>query len=232
MKLGLIPARGGSKRIPRKNIRLFRSRPIIAYAIEAARDCGLLDRIVVSTDDDEIAEVAHRLGAEVPFRRPPHLADDYATAIDVMRHALGWAENEGLALSHLCCLYPTAPLIRPGDIIHAFELMVEEGADYCFPVTEFPFPIQRAVRIGPDGRLEMFEPSQFETRSQDLEPAYHDIGQFYWVRPDPLLSGVPLFSPAAVPLRVPRWRVQDIDTPEDWRRAEILSEILERDCVQ
>jgi len=150
MKLGLIPARGGSKRIPRKNIRLFRSRPIIAYAIEAARDCGLLDRIVVSTDDDEIAEVAHRLGAEVPFRRPPHLADDYATAIDVMRHALGWAENEGLALSHLCCLYPTAPLIRPGDIIHAFELMVEEGADYCFPVTEFPFPIQRAVRIGPD----------------------------------------------------------------------------------
>lgn len=228
MKLALIPARGGSKRIPRKNIRPFRGRPVIAYAIAAARASGLFDRIIVSTDDEEIAEVAERSGAEAPFRRPPELADDHATTLAVIRHALDWADGTGLEVSHLCCLYPATPLMRSEDIVRAFALLEAEGADYCFPVTAFPFPIQRAVRIREDERLEMFEPCRFETRSQDLEPAFHDAGQFYWGRPEAFRRGEPMFSPAAVPLRLPRWRVVDIDTPEDWQRAELVFDLVER----
>lgn len=228
MKLALIPARGGSKRIPRKNIKPFRGRPVIAYAIEAATASGLFDRIVVSTDDDEIAAVAERFGAEAPFRRPPELADDHATTPAVIRHALDWAERAGLEISHLCCIYPAAPLVRSDDIRRAFDLMEAEGVDYCFPVTEFPFPIQRAIRIRDDDRVEMFDPSHFETRSQDLEPAFHDAGHFYWGRAEAFRRGDQIFSPAAAALRLPRWRVVDIDTPEDWRRAELFHELLER----
>jgi len=228
MRLALIPARGGSKRIPRKNIRPFRGRPVIAYAIEAAQACGLFDRIVVSTDDEEIAEVAERFGAEAPLRRPPELADDHASTLAVVRHALDWADSAGLKISHLCCIYPAAPLVQAADIRKAFDRLAAEDAEYCFPVTEFPFPIQRAIRLSHDDRVEMFDPSHFETRSQDLEPAFHDAGQFYWGRPEAFRRGEPMFSRAAVPLHLPRWRVVDIDTAEDWRRAELLHELLER----
>ncbi len=228
MKLALIPARGGSKRIPRKNIRPFCGAPIISYSIRAAVKTGLFDRIVVSTDDDEIADIARAEGAEVPFRRPADLANDTTTTVAVIQHALRWARDTGVELSALCCLYPTAPFVRAGDIKAAIDLLETEGADYCFPVTAYPFPIQRAVRLLEDRRMEMFSPEHLNTRSQNLEPAYHDAGQFYWGRPAAFEKGVALFGPGAVGLEIPSWRVQDIDTPDDWTRAELLYEVLKR----
>jgi pseudaminic acid cytidylyltransferase len=226
MKLAVIPARGGSKRIARKNIRLFAGEPIIAFSIRAAQDTGLFDRIIVSTDDEEIARVAEAHGAQVPFRRPPALADDSTTTLAVMQHALGWAQEAGLEFELVSCLYPASPLMRAGDVRDAHDMLVATGADYCFPVTTFPSPIQRALRIRADGRVEMFEPQQLNVRSQDLEPAYHDAGQFYWGRVTAYTAGLPMFGPGSVPLRIPSWRVQDIDTEEDWARVELLYELL------
>jgi len=226
MKLAIIPARGGSKRIPRKNIKPFLGKPVIAYTIAAAEAAGLFDRIILSTDDDEIAAVAESFGAEAPFRRPAHLANDTATTRAVINHALDWCAAEGMAVSHLCCLYAAAPFIQAADIRAAYDLLATSGAAFCFPVTSFPFPIQRAVKRREDGRLEMFCPEHLNTRSQDLEHAYHDAGQFYWGTAAGFRSDAPLFGPDAVPLILPRWRVQDIDTPEDWIRAERLYEVL------
>lgn len=228
MKIAVIPARGGSKRIPRKNIRPFAGQPIIAHSIAAARGAGLFDRIIVSTDDDEIAAVARAHGAEVPFLRPPELSNDTIGTTPVTQHAIRWFLDNGCAVSLACCIYPTAPFIAVGDLCAAHDLLLSDGAQYCFPVTSFPFPIQRAVRITDDGRLAMFEPAHLLTRSQDLEPAYHDCGQFYWGRAEAFLRNEVLFGPGAVPLVIPRWRVQDIDTPEDWERAEIMHDVLKR----
>ena len=227
MKIALIPARGGSKRIPRKNIRLFAGKPAIAYAIYAAKKSGLFDRIIVSTDDDEIAQVAEQWGAEAPFRRPADIADDHATTLDVLAHAVKWAENEGTELDALCCIYPINPLLRHEDISAAYTLFKETAAGYCFPVTEFPSPIQRAVKKREDGRLQMFNPEDFTTRSQDLEPAYHDAGQFYWGKPDLFKMKVAPFSEEAVPYLIPAWRVVDVDTLEDWQRAELIYQALQ-----
>ena len=228
MKLAVIPARGGSKRIPRKNIRPFCGRPIIAYSIGTAIESALFDRIIVSTDDDEIADAATTFGAEVPFRRPADLSDDMATTIAVVQHTLNWTNDAGLDVSYVCCIYPTAPFMQAGDLRRALDKVQEDGVDYCFPVTEFTSPVQRAIRIRSDRRLDMFDPAQFHVRSQDLEPAYHDAGQFYWGRSRAFLAGHPLFSPRAVALRIPAWRVQDIDTTDDWERAELLYDVLQR----
>ncbi|RVT84296.1 pseudaminic acid cytidylyltransferase [Rhodobacteraceae bacterium CCMM004] len=218
----LIPARGGSKRIPRKNIKSFAGKPMIAWSIEAARKAGVFDRILVSTDDDEIAETARQAGAEVPFRRPADLSDDHATTAAVIAHALDWL-GAG-AGDGLCCLYATAPFVRAGDIRRGAELLTDH--DYAIPVTTFAFPIQRAVRILPEGGLEMFDPATYSTRSQDLEEAWHDAGQFYWGRSEAWREGRPPFGPRTAPIRLPRWRVQDIDTPEDWTRAELIAQAL------
>lgn len=222
MKLAVIPARGGSKRIPRKNIKMFCGKPMIAWSIEAARDSGCFDRIIVSTDDAEIADVARQWGAEVPFVRPVGLANDYAGTIPVIRHAIDWITAAGSTPDAVCCLYATAPFVAPADLRRGLDVLQSQVADYAFSVTSYAFPIQRAVFLNADGRVEMFQPAQFNARSQDLVEAFHDAGQFYWGLADAWLAERPIFSSAAAPVLLPRHRVQDIDTSEDWERAEWL----------
>jgi pseudaminic acid cytidylyltransferase len=226
MRLAVIPARGGSKRIPRKNIRPFGGKPMIAWSIEAARASGLFDRILVTTDDDEIARVAADFGAEAPFRRPAELADDYTPTISVIAHAVEWQAAHGPAPAQACCIYATAPFLRPDDIRRGFDLLQGSRCDYAFSVTGYAFPIQRALRVTPGDRVAMFQPEHFLTRSQDLEPAHHDAAQFYWGSAAAWLERKPLFGENSVPVVLPRHRVQDIDTPEDWERAELMFDAL------
>lgn len=226
MRLAIIPARGGSKRIPRKNIRLFGGQPIISWSIVAARQSGCFDRIIVSTDDPEIAEVAKAHGAEVPFMRPPELSDDHTGTIPVIAHALAWQNANGENVSEACCIYATAPFIRAEDLQRGWQAIQECDVNYAFSVTSYAFPIQRALRITPTTRVEMFEPKHFSTRSQDLEEAWHDAAQFYWGKADAWLTELPIFSKAAKPIVLPRHRVQDIDTPDDWARAEMMFKCL------
>jgi N-acylneuraminate cytidylyltransferase len=220
MRLAVIPARGGSKRIPRKNIKLFGGKPMIAWSIEAAIQSGCFDRIILSTDDAEIADVAQAHGAEVPFVRPPELSDDYTGTIPVIAHAIQWQNDSGPAATEVCCIYATAPFLRAEDLQSGLALLDSSGAEYAFSVTSYAFPIQRAIRITSEQRVEMFQPGNFNSRSQDLEEAWHDAGQFYWGKADAWLSQKPLFTQQATPVRLPRYRVQDIDTAEDWARAE------------
>ena len=227
MNLAVIPARGGSKRIPRKNIRLFCGRPMIAWPIAAARECGLFDRIIVSTDDPEIAEIACQHGAEAPFLRPASLADDHTGTTEVIAHATGWALDQGWPVAAVCCLYPTAPTIATADLVEARHMLDDGDWDFVFTATDYPSPIFRAFRQTGDGGLEMFHPEHFTTRSQDLPRALHDAGQFYWGRPESWIAGEPLFGPRSAPLIIPRWRVQDIDTLDDWHRAEAMVKALE-----
>lgn len=220
MRLAIIPARGGSKRIPRKNIRPFSGKPMIAWPIEAALRSGCFDLVVVSTDDAEIADVACAYGAVVPFIRPAELSNDYIGTIPVIRHAIEWFQHKGTVPEKVCCIYATAPFVRAEDIHQGLEVLSTTDCEYAFSVTSYAFPIQRAIRLTAAGRVEMFHPEYFNTRSQDLEEAYHDAGQFYWGQSSAWLAGKPIFSPAAAPVILPRHRVQDIDTPEDWERAE------------
>jgi pseudaminic acid cytidylyltransferase len=222
MKVAVIPARGGSKRIPRKNIKLFGGKPMIAWSIDTARKSNCFDRIIVSTDDDEIANIACLCGADVPFMRPGALADDYANTISVIAHAVEWLQSQGEAASSVCCIYATAPFLRAEDLHRGLQTLEETGADYAFSVTRYAFPIQRAIRIASTGRVEMIYPNNFNTRSQDLEETYHDAAQFYWGRAQAWLNGKAIFSDAAAPVVLPQYRVQDIDTLEDWERAELM----------
>jgi pseudaminic acid cytidylyltransferase len=222
MKIAVIPARGGSKRIPRKNIRPFAGKPMIGYAIGAARQSGLFDHVIVSTDDDEIAAIAQGLGAELPFRRPPDLADDHTPTVPVIAHAIRGCQDLGWDIAEVCCIYPGVPFIRAEDIGAALELLHRRGgAGYTFPVTGFPSPIQRALRRHADGTVAPFNPEFVNTRTQDLEPAYHDAGQFYWGHARAWLEGLSIHGHGAA-IVLPEWRVVDIDTPDDWARAEAL----------
>ena len=227
MKLAIIPARGGSKRIPRKNIKLFCGKPMIAWSIEAARQSNCFDHIIVSTDDAEIAEVARQHGAHVPFMRPAELSDDHTGTTAVMAHAIKWFAAQAQTPTQVCCLYATAPFVSADDLRRGLVVLNETGSDYAFSVTSYAFPIQRAIHITSAGRVEMFNAEHFNTRSQDLEEAYHDAGQFYWGRAEAWLQGKMIFSPAAAPVMLPRHRVQDIDTPEDWTRAEWMLKALQ-----
>lgn len=226
MRLAVIPARGGSKRIPRKNIKPFAGKPMIGWSIQAARESDCFDRIIVSTDDDEIASVAREWGADVPFSRPAELANDYAGTLPVIAHAVRWMADAGHLAEAICCLYATAPFVQPQDLRHGLDLLQGPGVDYAFSSTAYPFPIQRAFKLTPNGGAEMADPSQFKMRSQDLEEFYHDAGQFYWGTADAWLAERPIFSAASRPVILPRDRVEDIDTMEDWRRAEWLFEAL------
>lgn len=225
MKIAVIPARGCSKRIPRKNINNFCGKPIIAWSIEAARSTGLFDHIIVSTDDSEIAEVARAWGAETPFVRPPELSNDFAGTTEVIAHATQWALNEGLELEAVCCIYATAPLIQAEDLKKGLRVLESWNWDYAFSVTEFAAPIFRAFKQTADGGIEMFFPEHFATRSQDLPAAFHDAGQFYWGRPEAWINEKRIFSPLSAPVVIERSRSQDIDTPEDWEFAELLFQI-------
>lgn len=222
MNVAIIPARGGSKRIPRKNVKEFCGKPMIAWSIEAAKASKCFDQIIVSTDDNEIAHVAREWGASVPFMRPAKLADDYTGTLSVMRHAVEWLSEHEDPVDYACCLYATAPFVSPDDLQKGWELIQQNKFSYAFSVTSYAFPIQRAIRITQNQRVEMFYPEYFNTRSQDLEEAWHDAGQFYWGTAQAWISEQPIFEEDSVPVKLPRHRVQDIDTPEDWTRAEWL----------
>lgn len=228
MTVCIIPARGGSTRIPRKNVREFFGRPMIAWAIEAAGRAECFDRVIVSTDDNEIADTARAVGAEVPFMRPPALSDDKAPTAPVIADAIS---RLGISLeTPVCCLYATAPFVQADDIAQALRVLGKNKARFVVSVTTFPFPIQRALRRSDNGAIEMMEPVNMLVRSQDLEEAWHDAGQFYWARAKDWMShDVGIFSEGAFGLPIPRYRVQDIDTEEDWIRAEMMMRALKAD---
>ena len=227
MKLAVIPARGGSKRIPRKNIREFAGRPIIAHSIGAALESGCFDRVIVSTDDEEIAAVARQWGAETPFLRPATLADEHTGTNAVVKHAIGWFREAGHAVELACCIYATAPFVQARYLRQGLERLAASDKAFAFSVTSFPFPIQLAIRINAAGAVEAIWPENIARRSQDLEEAFHDAGQFYWGRADAFLADTVLFSPVSLPVVLPRHLVQDIDTLEDWQRAEHMYRALE-----
>jgi pseudaminic acid cytidylyltransferase len=226
MNIAIIPARGGSKRIPRKNIREFDGKPMIAYAIEAAKKSGCFGKVIVSTDDREIAEIAVCLGAEVPFVRPPELSDDHTPTAPVIAHAISHMENAGFQLDLACCIYATVPFIRVEDLLAGLELMKKGDWHFAFSATSFGFPIFRSFEIKPGGSVGMFFPEHFKTRSQDLPEAWHDAGQFYWGKSDAWKNADRLFESHSTIIPLARWRVQDIDTPEDWDRAEKLFKVF------
>jgi pseudaminic acid cytidylyltransferase len=226
MNIAIIPARGGSKRIPRKNIKTFCGKPMLAWSIEAAKASGLFDHIIVSTDDTEIADVAKHWGAEVPFMRPPEFSNDFAGTTEVIAHATQWAQDQSWSLEAVCCIYATAPFVRQNDLQRGLVALCSGSWAYAFTATEFAAPIFRSFKRVETGGLEMFFPEHFATRSQDLPMALHDAGQFYWGRPDAWLSGARIFDRHSTPVLIPRWRVQDIDTLDDWVRAEMLAPIV------
>lgn len=225
MKVAVIPARGGSKRIPRKNMKLFGGKPIIGYAIGAALASGEFDRVIVSTDDHEIADISLACGAEVPFSRPSELADDYTPTVPVIAHAIRTCQSMGWIVNEVCCIYPCVPFISTEDLKSAYQLLRNSSADFAFPVTHFPSPIQRALRRLDDGSVVPFQPECVSVRSQDLEQSFFDVGQFYWGRRDAWLDGMNIHLNSTT-LVIPEWRSVDIDTIEDWNRAELMFRCL------
>jgi len=227
MNFAIIPARGGSKRIPRKNLKPFCARPIIGYSIAVALESGLFSQVIVSTDDDEIAQVAIQLGATVPFLRPPELSGDLTPTLPVIKHAVESLEHLYGVCAHACCIYPTAPFVRSDDLRAGHESLVNNpGLSFALSVTSFPFPIQRALKVGTANRVSMFQPEHEVTRSQDLTPAFHDAGQFYWGTAHAWKTATGIYSSPASAVLLSRTRVQDIDTLEDWHHAEALFRTL------
>lgn len=227
MRLAVIPARGGSKRIPRKNIKTFHGKPMIAWSIEVAFNSGCFDEVWVSTDDDEIAEIAIKYGAKVPFMRPLELSEDYSTTTDVMQHAIQYyMDNNSKELSFVCCIYATAPFITIDALQLGLQKIENSDLSFVFGATTYPFPIQRAIKLSEQGTVKMFSPQYFNSRSQDLEVAWHDAGQFYWARPQAYLEKEIVFSSKSSVVEIPRYLVQDIDTMEDWMRAELIFSCL------
>lgn len=222
--LAIIPARGGSKRIPRKNVRPFVGKPIIAYSIEVALNSGLFDSVVISTDDEVVAEVAREYGAEVPFLRPPELADDHTPIMPVIRHGVETLIASGLPVDRVCCIFATSPFLVVSDLERGLEALGDAPA--AFSVTSFAYPIYRALSVNQAGRVKMIRPEFRETRSQDLPEVCHDAGQFYWATRNFLRSTKGFMDGDAVGVALPRHRVQDIDLPEDWLRAEAMYRVL------
>jgi N-acylneuraminate cytidylyltransferase len=223
--LAIITARGGSKRIPRKNIRDFLGKPVIAYVIDASIKSNLFEEVMVSTDDSEIAEVAQKYGARVPFMRSAENSDDFATTDDVLVEVLEEYKKLGKNFEYACCLYPTAPFVTPQKLQQAFKLLVESQADSVFPVVAFSYPIWRSLRIE-NGRLVMNFPENLNKRSQDLAIAYHDAGQFYFFRVENFLTKRKIFSDFSLPLLVSELEAQDIDNETDWKLAELKYRLL------
>ena len=219
--IAIIPARGGSKRIPKKNIKDFFGKPLIAYSIEIALKSNLFEKVIVSTDDNDIAKIAKKYGAEVPFLRPNKLSDDFTGTGDVIKHALNYLESKGETYSYVCTIYATAPLLQVQYLKEGFQKLKSSNTKQAFGVTTMPFPIQRTFKITSNGRCQMFTPEHFMTRSQDLEEAYQDAGQFYWENTQIISNEIP-FGKDSIPIIIPRYLVQDIDTEEDWKRAEYM----------
>jgi len=225
MNIAIIPARGGSKRIPRKNIREFCGKPMIVYAITAAKQLGLFEHVIVSTDDEQIAEQAEKWGAETPFMRPSELANDFTATAPVIAHAITQCNERGWNADYVCCIYPAVPFLQIDDMLQAFHQLQQKGADFCFPVTEFQSAVQRALRRDQEGKLAPFYPEYELTRTQDLVPAYYDAGQFYWGKAEAWRQNSNIHS-QGIGFVIPNWRVVDIDTPDDWKRAELMYEVM------
>ncbi|WP_421775363.1 pseudaminic acid cytidylyltransferase [Gracilimonas sp.] len=223
--VAIIPARGGSKRIPRKNIRDFLGKPIIAYSIEVALESGLFEEVMVSTDDEQIAEVAKNYGAKVPFMRSKDNADDYATTVDVLLEVLNVYKEQNKHFENGCCIYPTAPMLKPRYLEKGYRKLVDEAFSTVFPVVEFSYPIQRSLKLNEKGKAEMNWPQHLESRSQDLPKAYHDAGQFYWFIIEEVEKEKKLFGENSGAIILPNASVQDIDTEEDWKLAELKAKL-------
>jgi N-acylneuraminate cytidylyltransferase len=223
--IAIIPARGGSKRIPRKNIKDFLGRPIMAYSIAAALASKAFDEVMVSTDDVEIADIAKKHGALVPFFRSPELSSDSAMTAPVLVEVLKEYEKSGKPFDQVCCIYPCAPFIKEERLRSAMALLAEKQCDSVFPVAKFSYPPQRCLVIR-DGKVGMLHPENYNVRSQDLEPYYHDAGQFYCVKTEQLLRTGKLIGENSYPLIVDESEMQDIDTEEDWKIAEMKYRIL------
>ena len=226
-KLAMITARGGSKRIPRKNIKEFNGKPIIAYSIEAALSSGVFDEVMVSTDDEEIADIAKKYGAKVPFLRSEKTSNDYATTVDVIEEVLEEYKKRGQEFDYFACIYPTAPFITGERLKSATGQLVSSGADALIPVVRFSYPPQRAMVVR-DERLIFREPENLSKRSQDLEPYFHDAGQFYILRTESFLKNRALMVGDIIPLELSELEVQDIDNETDWKIAELKYGILTR----
>jgi N-acylneuraminate cytidylyltransferase len=222
LKLAVIPARGGSKRIPRKNIRDFCGQPMVAWSIRAALDSGCFDHVLVSTDDEEIARVALDAGAEVPFRRPDELSGDFTPTNEVVTHAVGHYEAAGARVERVACIYATAPFLTADVVRQGMAACLRPGADFAAVVTHYRFPIQRALGADANGMLRMREPQHIASRSQDLEMFYHDAGQFYCGAPAGFARFRSVFEGVVAPVVVPPTQALDIDTSEDWDAAEIM----------
>jgi pseudaminic acid cytidylyltransferase len=225
MNIAIIPARGGSKRIPRKNIKQFQNKPMIAYAIKAAIESEIFDDVYVSTDDDEIQEIALKHHAKVPFKRPTELSDDITPTVPVITHAIQYLEEQGGEFDNVCCIYPAVPFIQIEDIRGAFKLLNESKLDYTFPIAEFPSAVQRAFTLGIANKIAPMQPENELKRTQDLTTSYYDAGQFYWGSCESWKKNNRIHSNAAGYV-IPSWRVVDIDTIHDWQRAEIFYEAI------
>jgi pseudaminic acid cytidylyltransferase len=227
LKVAIIPARGGSKRIPRKNIKSFCGKPMLAYAIETAMESKLFDKIIVSTEDEEIAAVANKYGAETPFVRSADLANDFANTNAVIVDAIEQLTANGDRIASVCCIYATTPFLQAKYLQQGYDKLIHHNSSFAFSVTTFPFPVQRAIRITEDGLVEALHPENNFVRSQDLEEVYHDAGQFYWGTTEAFLQERVFFSHESVPVILPRYLVQDIDTPEDWTRASYMYKAMQ-----
>ncbi len=225
--LAIIPARGGSKRIPRKNIKDFLGKPIIAYSIEVALRSGLFDEVMVSTDDEEIAQIAKQYGASVPFYRSAETANDYATTVDVLLEVIETYKQQGKVFDTICCLYSTAPFVTSDRLKEAYSKL-SDNIDACFTMVEYSYPIQRSLRINEDGLVEMKYPEHLKSRTQDLEKVYHDAGQFYFVKTKTLIEEKTVWCKRTAPLVLSELEVQDLDTLTDWQLAEMKYELLHK----
>lgn len=226
MNIAIIPARGGSKRIPKKNIKNFLGKPIISYSVELAIKSNLFDKVIVSTDCDEIAEIAKSYGAEVPFKRPQEISDDFSTLNDVLKHAIDFIENDGFLYEYVCCIYATAPFIEIDDVRRGFELINTKKWESVIAATNFSYPIFRSFEKDKKGGLKMVFPDHYSSRSQDLPEIFHDAGQFFWAKSEFLKKSPSGFNQNNTIIEIPNYRAQDIDTDEDWQRAELIYKYL------
>lgn len=226
MKIAVIPARGGSKRIPRKNIKCFHGKPMIAWSIIAALESNLFDQVIVSTDDEEISSISNEYGASTPFIRPKDISDDFSTTADVMSHAVKWMYESDYSLDSVCCIYPAAPFVQITDLKDSWKIFKSSSCEYVFTATAFQSSIFRGFKVTENNSVEMIYPELFESRSQDLPVVYHDAAQFYWGKPLAWLEGKRIFAKHSQAFLLPNYRVQDIDTEDDWRRAELIASSL------
>lgn len=226
MNICVIPARGGSKRIPRKNIKMFYGKPMIAWSIQAAIKSKCFDKIIVSTDDKEISSISKNYGAEIPFVRPPELSNDTASTPAVMKHAATWLSENYDAIDYICCIFATAPLVDSNSIRSGLDKIKEANTNFVISLGKYASPIQRAMYIDSGHRISMFQPENFRMRSQDLEEAYYDAAQFYWGKTESWIKEDLLFSKNTKAIVIDEMRVQDIDTIDDWMMAELKAQYV------